>query len=65
MGKVKKQTVMLQKRLKKVKNKFNGLGHEMWDCPYRWPKREKGYDGDVDSTEQWPTKRMNICSNWM
>ena len=32
---------MLQKRLKTVRNKRCGLGHEMWDCPYRWPKRVK------------------------
>ena len=35
IGKVKKLKVMLQKRLKTVKNKCCGLGHEMRDCPYR------------------------------
>ena len=39
IGKVKKLKVMLQKRLKTVKNNCCGLGHGMWDCPYRWPKR--------------------------
>ena len=24
----------------------------------------QGYDGEIDSTEQWPMERMNICSNW-
>ena len=70
IGKVKKLTVMLQKRLKIVKNKCRGSGHEMWDCPYRWPKksiglRGQGYDGEVDCTQRWPTERMNICCNWL
>ena len=40
-GKIKKLKVMLQKRLKTVKNKRCGLGHAMWYCPYRFPKRLK------------------------
>ena len=35
IGEVKKLKVMLQKKLKAVKNKCCGLGHEMLDCPYR------------------------------
>ena len=72
IGKIKKVKVMLQKRLETVKKKQKTIMAYGMRCETVLTAdlkslglRGQEYDGEVDSTEQWPTKRMNICSNWL
>ena len=59
IGKAKKLKVMLQKRLKQYVRLSLPLTCKSLDLG------GQGYDGEVDSTEQWPMERMNIYSNWL